>query len=239
MAAPIAPLPLPPLLRWQPVMAPPSLADADLHLWLLTAPDLLPAPSIADGQLLSSAERTRAAALRHPQRRACWVQARVACRRILGGYLGADPAVLRFAAGPWGKPALAGSAGRSGLAFNLSNSGNLSVLGVSAGLPLGVDCEWLRPRSLAVARRMFDAATVQALTQRTGADRWLAYHVAWTTLEARVKADGRGLSRHREPDLPGLLVGHVRAHPDVLCAVARQRLPAVSAWVGLRLAGAD
>jgi hypothetical protein len=83
-------------------------------------------------------ERSRGIA---PERnRILWARSRGVLRALLARYLDRDPRALRFVLGPHGKPALRGE----GLRFNLSHSGPLMLVAVSAGRNVGVDVE--RPR---------------------------------------------------------------------------------------------
>lgn len=90
--------------------------------------------------LLCPQEHERAARIAPERNRVMWARSRGVLRALLACYLDADPRALRFALGPHGKPALAGE----GLRFNLSHSGPLMLVAVSAGRNVGVDVE--RPR---------------------------------------------------------------------------------------------
>jgi phosphopantetheinyl transferase len=101
-------------------------------------------------------ERSRGIA---PERnRVLWARSRGVLRALLARYLDADPRALRFVLGPHGKPALAreeagpgvatgaheATGAGEGLRFNLSHSGPLMLVAVTAGRNVGVDVE--RPR---------------------------------------------------------------------------------------------
>ncbi len=124
------------------------------------------------GDLLCAEERARASCILDERRRALWARSRGVLRALLGRYLDADPRELRFELGAHGKPALAlrGEARQvANLCFNLSHSGELMLVAVSAGREVGVDVERTRERH-----------TVEFL--RT-----------WTMREAAVKCLGTGL----------------------------------------------
>jgi len=228
-------------LRWELAPKAPQPAVEDLHLWRFDLDRGDPTGDARGLETLSARQRARHDRLRTPIHRRRYLRTQAGCRAVLAGYLGIEPAALAFHYGPAGKPELAGVA-NAGLRFNLTGSGDLALLAVGVDLPLGVDCEALHPRpSLhAIARRMFAPAAAAALSELPSGRQELAFYLHWTALEARVKADGRGLARHRDADLPGLAVAHGlvngAAPPGFVCAVARQRLPALAHWRALRLA---
>jgi 4'-phosphopantetheinyl transferase len=237
--APMSPAPFsadPPRLAWTLIQAPPLLQGDALHLWLLDLAAAGPAADALAVTWLSARQRARLARLHAPHLRWRYLRAQAGCRAVLARYLGSDPAALRFRYGDAGKPMLDGC--DTDLTFNLSTTGDIALLAVSLGLPVGVDCELLRerPAALAVARRMFPQAVAEALPGLPPTARRQAFYLQWTALEARVKADGRGLARHREQDLPGLRVAHAWIDHGggddarYVCAVARQQLPPPQQW---------
>jgi len=81
--------------------------------------------------------------------RTLWASSRGFLRELLGRYLEHDPRELRFVLGAHGKPALLSPGGTGAvedLRFNLSHSGDLALVAVSAGQEVGVDIERARPR---------------------------------------------------------------------------------------------
>jgi 4'-phosphopantetheinyl transferase len=140
-------------------------------------------------ETLAPDERPRAESAAPGARR--WAAGRSALRVILGGYLGRDPAAIRFAPGPHGKPAVAG-----GPQFSFSASGELALVAVSAAGPVGVDVERVRARRAveSVARSRFAPAERAALGTHDGAEREAAFHRCWAAKEAYAKGLGRGLT---------------------------------------------
>jgi 4'-phosphopantetheinyl transferase len=227
-------------LRWRSVGRPPVLTDSDLHVWRLPASVGDAQADHADLALLSPRQLERMRRLVQPLHRRRYLRTQASCRRILAHYVGVEAASLRFRYGLAGKPAVdhAGPAPE----FNLTTAGDLALLAVSATLPVGIDCEVerVRPDVLGIAERMFTADAIRSLAGLSGAERQRAFYLQWTALEARVKADGRGLARHREPAPAGLSVAHALAGEVAgqvaLCAVARQALPTPEQWHVLQLA---
>jgi 4'-phosphopantetheinyl transferase len=120
--------------------------------------------------LLGADERARAERIVPARKRVLWARSRGVLRALLGRYLERDPRTLRFALGPHGKPALAHDGADEGdLRFNLSHSGDLALVAVSAGREIGVDIERARPRYTAEFLR------------------------TWVAREAAVKCRGLGL----------------------------------------------
>jgi len=93
--------------------------------------------------LLCEDERARAARIVSARRRALWTRSRGVLRALLGRYLDRDPLDLCFALGPHGKPTLLQE---GDLRFNLSHSGCLALIAVTAGREVGVDVECARAR---------------------------------------------------------------------------------------------
>jgi 4'-phosphopantetheinyl transferase len=169
-----------------------SISRDEVDVWSipLAQPDDLVARLT---EALSPDERARAARFVFPRDRRRFAVARGALRSILAGYLGLTPSALAFAYGPRGKPRLAD---RADLDFNLAHSHELALCAVTAGRPVGVDVEWLRPLSdlLSVARTAFSPAELAALLAGSEAERPAAFFRCWTRKEAYIKARGDGLS---------------------------------------------
>lgn len=159
-------------------------------------PLALPAPpTAAELATLSDAERERAARFRFDRDRARWLLSHVATRAILGAELGVAPAEIRYAFGPKGKPSLAWPA-RPRVEFNLSDSGDLALLAVSRGAPVGVDVEFIKPMPelAAIAASHFAAEERAELLALPETEQLAAFYRIWTRKEAYIKAVGSGLS---------------------------------------------
>jgi 4'-phosphopantetheinyl transferase len=149
--------------------------------------------------LLSDGERVRWLRYRREEDRERSLLARGVLRIVLGRWLGRDPAGLRFAAGPHGKPFLADGAGRplsGGPRFNVSHSGRFILLGVHGEAEVGVDVEEVRAGLEwgPIARRCLSADVMDAIASRPRNEQVLAFHRAWCRLEAGLKARGVGLA---------------------------------------------
>lgn len=118
-------------------------------------------------------------------------------RHVLGRYLTARPEDLRFAYGPYGKPALNDEHKQSSLRFNMSHSRGVGLVAVTDTKELGVDVEYIRPdfASEAIARRFFSSREVSAFNALSNELRVAAFFRCWTRKEAYIKAIGLGLSQ--------------------------------------------
>lgn len=133
-----------------------------VHIWRADLDD----PGWPGAAGLPAEERERAERFLREQVRRRWVASRWALRRVLGDYLQAAPAAIRFEIGEYGKPRLAGGAGPH---FNLSHSESLALVAV-AEREVGVDIERIRPKRTA------------------------DFYADWARREARLKCLGVGLS---------------------------------------------
>jgi 4'-phosphopantetheinyl transferase len=168
-----------------------SLRDAIEH-WAVPL-DCGNAVETAAHRLLATEERERAARFYFAEDRRRYTVAHAAMRVLLAAYAGGGASALRFATTGRGKPVLATPA--VPLHFNLSHSGDLALIAVTADAELGVDVEALRPidEHDALASRFFAPDEARALSGVAPAQRDLAFLLGWTRKEAYVKAVGEGL----------------------------------------------
>jgi 4'-phosphopantetheinyl transferase len=145
--------------------------------------------------LLSPEERDRAARFHAAEHGARFIVAHARLRQLLAPQLGIAPEQIAFAAGPHGKPELAGAAAAAAVGFNLSHSGGLGLAGWARGRQIGVDVEAWRPMrdAAALVRRFFSPAENRAWEALPPAARTEGFFNIWTRKEAYVKAVGRGL----------------------------------------------
>jgi 4'-phosphopantetheinyl transferase len=226
---------IPKIRHWRPVRNPPPLPPDGLHLWRInTGPNGAPLAKL--WSLLSPRESERAARLLFDNHRACYVRAHAGLRAILAGYVGIDPRAIELRYADAGRPYLANTV--SGLDFNLTTTGDLALVALSSGEPIGVDCEQLRDRRslIAIAARMISpevASRIAAAPEKEQSER---FHVAWTALEAEVKVDGRGLAgRTQTAAESSIQIKHCMPAPGFIAAVARKDLPPVENWFTLEL----
>ncbi len=208
-----------------PLWAPPTrlfpLGPAGLHLWLVEL-ELSPHELEQARQVLTAGEVERARRFHFDHDRRRFVAAHAALRTVLAQYAGLAPRQLAFLATPHGKPYLSPDVKYAvpDLAFNLSHSGELALIAVTAGRRVGVDIELIRP-ALAegnIAERFFSPGEACELAALPEHERASAFFRCWTRKEAFVKARGEGLSLplasfdvSLRPDRPAALL---RTSPD-------------------------
>ncbi|MFD0256880.1 4'-phosphopantetheinyl transferase family protein [Kitasatospora indigofera] len=170
-------------------------APDTVQLWLV--PDQQPGPVPADLlAVLDPEERSRAAAYLSADDRRRFVLAHGAARHIVAGWLGAAPQEIRWRRGPHGKPELAGR--YTGAEVNLSHSGAVAMVALSASRRVGVDVQRVLPRldATGMPERWF--LPEEARFVRAGADpgsRAERFARLWARKEALVKAHGGRLTQ--------------------------------------------
>jgi 4'-phosphopantetheinyl transferase len=173
-----------------------SLGAHEAHVWRIRLRRIDPRELMP---LLSADEQARAGRFVHERVAQAYTVSHGMLRRILARYGEDAPEALRFEVGQFGKPALVASAGASALEFNLSHSGDLALIAVSRGGPVGVDVEARNReiRHIALAERFFspvERAALRALAH-DGKATTEGFFNAWTRKEAYLKATGHGITR--------------------------------------------
>ena len=170
-----------------------------IHLWWA---HLAPRESeiVRLQDLLSPAERDRAARLRTSDSRRRFVVARGLLRTLLGNCLAEDPAEVALTIGLHGKPRLVGPP--PPLSFNISHADDLAVFAFAADGEVGVDVE--RIQAVAdwkdIATSYFEESETATLAAVTETQRAPAFIGAWTRHEARLKVSGHGWGHSRPAD---------------------------------------
>jgi 4'-phosphopantetheinyl transferase len=147
-------------------------------------------------ELLSDAERTRAARFTRERDRTTFTIAHALVRRCLSGHADVPPAAWRFEPNDRGRPEIAGPDGAPDLRFSLSHTPGLIAFALTAGAACGVDVECLTRRGdpLRVARRVLAPVELADLDSQPQADRRAHLLAYWTLKEAYLKACGIGLA---------------------------------------------
>jgi len=152
----------------------------------------LAAVTEADAALLDANEHARASRFILARDREQFIAAHALLRRVLALCLNCAPVDVTFAVTANGKPYLAGS--KIGLRFNLSHSGERTMIALAVGRDVGVDVEQDRSvEVLGIAERFFAPSEAAALRSRSPAEQQIAFFRCWTRKEAFIKALGEGL----------------------------------------------
>ena len=165
----------------------------DVHVWAL----FLDPPQAELRRLesvISCEEAARAERFAFTPDRRRYLAAHGLLRLVLGGYLGTSPDAVAFRSKGDGKPRLAHP---ERLRFNLSHSGRIGLLAVSAKREVGVDIEEIRDIDNVedLAKSCFSPGERAALAAVPVVQRKWAFFAGWTRKEAFLKTLGEGLSR--------------------------------------------
>jgi 4'-phosphopantetheinyl transferase len=164
-----------------------------------------PVPLPEDVALLSETERARAMRFVFERDRSAFVTARAALRRTLGTALSCAPQDVRLVIDASGRPALDTSHSAS-LDFNLSHSGSVAAIALTAAGRVGVDIEAHDPRRglrelVPTVMGRGERARLEAVRNDTVFAN--LFHEYWTRKEALVKGMGTGLATDvRTIDVP-------------------------------------
>ena len=143
---------------------------------------------------LPEEERTRASRFLFEKDRRVFAVTRWSLRRILSKVIGQDMASIKLSVDALGRPYVEG---RPDLDFNISHSGQLSVISLSRESRIGVDVEIVvaKENLLEIAKRVFSPEEVGFIQESySKTERMILFYRLWTLKEALIKADGRGFS---------------------------------------------
>lgn len=170
------------------------LADA-VEVWRVELDAIAAETVSALAQTLSADERGRGERFRFERDRRNFVVTRGVLRSLLAQHVESTPREITFRYGPAGKPFVAEPAGGGGLYFNVTHSGNLTLIAITRAGEVGIDVEPVRslPDWEGVADLVFDPKQVARLRSLAEPVRMPAFFEAWTRKEAIVKARGTGL----------------------------------------------
>ena len=164
------------------------LNESRIDLWQFSLEHEL---HIAD-QLLNADERARADRFYFSRHKRRFSTARATLRIILSRYLNTAPERLEFDYGPHGKPTVINS---QKLQFNISHTGDLALLAVGKGYPMGVDIEKYSARPYeGIAKNLFSDQEYMEFNKAPSSMKPALFFHVWAQKEAFIKASGLGLS---------------------------------------------
>jgi 4'-phosphopantetheinyl transferase len=195
----------------------PPLADNEIHVWATTlsvAADALAQFSAS----LSPDEKERANKFKFEKHRNRYTAGRGALRAILGQYVGARAADVRFDYLTNGKPAFAQDFAGAGIHFNLAHTEDLALIAVTRIGPVGVDVECVRSVKNVdeLVARFFSQRENELFQKVLNDQKPAAFFNLWTRKEAMLKATGEGITR----SLSLVEVSFLPGEPARLLAIA-------------------
>lgn len=175
-----------------------DLKNLEVHVWQSKLD--LPIECIEKlARSLSADELVRAKRFRFEQHQHRFIASRGILRAILASYLNADPAQLRFAYSPQGKPTLDAFSQPfvryPTLSFNLTHSEGLALYAVTIDRLIGIDLEYLPPPREVneLAKRFFLPKEYNTICSFPPEQQQAVFLQIWTYKEAYLKATGEGL----------------------------------------------
>lgn len=175
-----------------------QIDSRDIHLWLCFYESIRD-PALLNRYvgLLSTDELRQQRRFYFERDRHRYLVTRAMVRTVLSKYAPIAPKEWQFATNPYGRPEVANEdAGAQRIAFNLSHTSGLIVLGVARDRAIGVDVENAREQRAAVeiADRFFAPDEVAALRALSPAEQPQRFFELRTLKESYIKARGMGLS---------------------------------------------
>jgi 4'-phosphopantetheinyl transferase len=164
---------------------------APVSLWLVKTDRLLP-PEF--NSILAPDEQIKAQRFHFISDQRRYRLMRIALRRLLAETLNCDPRAIHFHYSANGKPILAKPDRQ--VYFNISHSGDYGLIGIADDQLIGVDLEFMQPKSdsLKLAQRFFSPSESVWLNTQSPANQDVAFYQLWTAKEAFLKAIGVGIS---------------------------------------------
>lgn len=173
------------------------LSSGEIHVWLSFYEEIDLHLHAAYRKLLNPSEREQEPRFYFETDRRRYLVTRALLRTVLSRYAPLEPTQWMFSTNEYGKPEIANAEiGKQRLAFNLSHTRSLIMLGITQGRSLGVDVENFQNRRAAmdVADHFFAPQEVAALAAEPAEKQQYRFFEYWTFKEAYIKARGMGLS---------------------------------------------
>ncbi len=180
---------------WPTPVTIPDLGAGVVHLWRI--PLLRERRAIETClQLLSADERKRMNRFHFDEHRERFALRQGALRIVLGHYLAVDPRRVELHYSPKGKPEVEPPDALAPLRFNLSDSSDWAIVGLTRRDRIGVDIEEMRAHAdlETLALDHFSLHEREELLSLPPSERVAGFYNAWTRKEAWLKACGDGLS---------------------------------------------
>ena len=169
--------------------------EGQIHLWRISLqrhvediPELM--------TYLTPDEITRANAFVQKEDRIRSIVTRAALRLILSQYVDQPPLTIQIGYNDYGKPFVLAPLQARQFDFNVSHSGDLALIAVSKGKPVGVDVEYVRDgRDIdEIASLVFTSNERQHMRSSPEKNRLDVFYELWVRKEACLKRIGLGFS---------------------------------------------
>lgn len=165
-----------------------TLNDSRIDLWQFS----LNQPSSNSEHLLNADELARANRFYFAKHKRRFITARATLRTLLARYLNTRPQDIEFSFNKQGKPYIAHT---EKIEFNMSHSGELGLIAIGKGNPLGVDIEYYSARPYeGIANTLFSAQELDEFLKAPAKLKPALFFHVWAQKEAFIKATGLGLS---------------------------------------------
>ncbi|MEH6551785.1 MAG: 4'-phosphopantetheinyl transferase superfamily protein [Pseudomonadales bacterium] len=170
------------------------LSPHEVHIWMADVQQVPARMMESYLQLMDQPERDRNTRYKTKDLRNLDCITRALLRSTLSSYIAKDPADWVFNVGPFGKPAIVGSAPE--LFFNLSHTSRYVVCAVSTLPGIGIDIEnsARQVQVLQLAKRFFSAQEYRDLSNLPEEEQRERFFDLWTLKESYIKARGEGIS---------------------------------------------
>lgn len=165
--------------------------EGELHIWWANLRDF-DSDVWAFQSLLSPGEQERAEKYRFYRNKNNHIISRGILRALLGSYVAQPPSNLNFTISKHGKPAIQLGSSAGMIHFNLSQSGNVVLYGITRECPIGVDVEYIRPipHYERIALEYFSESEADSLLASPKELQAKRFFSLWTRKEALLKAAG-------------------------------------------------
>jgi 4'-phosphopantetheinyl transferase len=183
------------LAHWKLVDRVMNLNRFDVHVWQANL-DQPPQVTRELEETLSIAELSRAKKFVSQRDRSRFLVSHVILRKMLGGYLNAEPTQLVFRYQSLGKPYLSSKYERSGISFNFSHAQNVGLFALACKREIGADIEFIRflPEMGQIASKYYSPTVYHLLTTMSDGQKIQVFFDFWTRKEAFLKALGVGFT---------------------------------------------
>ncbi|HEY0706111.1 MAG TPA: 4'-phosphopantetheinyl transferase superfamily protein [Polyangia bacterium] len=176
-----------------PTQAPKFDLRRESHVWMVDARDVSPTRLAQYEALLDDEELDRSHGRPAGDRR-MFIIVRALVRTALSHYAPVSPKDWKFAAGPYGRPYIAGPAGAPALNFSVTCTGHYAFVLVTTGPYAAIDAERFRriDNVTRIARSYYAPAEAAAVGLAAKDERNELFFTLWSLKEAYLKARGYG-----------------------------------------------